>query len=164
MVALDASTLILLAKCDLLPLLAERTPLIVPAAVKREALARPELYDAKVIASMIEDGRVRVARPERPEARGRLEADFGLGAGEAEALLLAKERNVALGTDDGPAIRAAKIMGVPFFTAIHVLVELHARGRLDRERALSKLDVLARLGRYNSRILDDARAKINAGR
>ncbi|MBI3061743.1 MAG: hypothetical protein HYY83_07190, partial [Deltaproteobacteria bacterium] len=128
MIVLDASTLSLLAKSDLLPLLAEKTPIEIPPEVEQEALARRELYDARMIEGMLRDGKIQVSKSARPEQRRQIQADFGLEAGEAAALLLAKENDQPLGTDDGPAIKAAKIMGIPFFTAIHVLLELHEKG------------------------------------
>ena len=66
----------------------------------------------------------------------------------------------SLGTDDGVAIKAAKIVGVPFFTAIHVLLELHEKGRMNGKAALVKLDMLQKVGRYSVQILQDARKRI----
>ncbi|MBI4386040.1 MAG: hypothetical protein HY551_01530, partial [Elusimicrobia bacterium] len=146
MVVLDTSTLILLAKCDLLPLLAEKTPLVMPREVEREALVKSELYDAKVIASMIKDKQIQVLQLAHARHRNQVQEDFGIGAGEAEALLLAKEHGVPLGTDDWPAIKAAKIMGIPFLTAMNILVELCQKNRLGAETALSKLDKLESIG------------------
>jgi hypothetical protein len=73
---------------------------------------------------------------------------------------LAKESDQPLGTDDGPAIKAAKIMRVPFFTAMHVILELHEKGRINRKAALAKLDTLQKIGRYSAQILEDARKRI----
>lgn len=160
MIVLDASTLILLAKCDLLPLLAESTTLAMPPEVEREAMAKPGLYDAQVIEAILRAGRLQVLKLAHPERRKQVQEDFGLEAGEAEALLLAKEAQAPVGTDDWPAIKAAKIMAIPFMTAIHVLVELNHKGRLSREASLSRLDRLEKVGRYNVRILEDARGRI----
>ncbi|MBI4524636.1 MAG: hypothetical protein HY695_12580 [Deltaproteobacteria bacterium] len=160
MIVLDTSTLILLAKSDLLNLLAERTPIEIPQEVQREALARRELYDAKMIEGMLRGGRIRISKYRRPDRSKQIQVDFGLEAGEAAALLLAKEAQLPLGTDDGPAIKAAKIIGVPFFTAIHVLLVLHERGRISTDVALAKLEILQKVGRYNVEILEDARRKI----
>src|SRR3972149_11826723 len=145
MVVLDASTLILLAKSDLLPLLAEKTQIEIPPEVQQEALARRELYDARMIEEMLRTGKIQVSKSPRPEGRRQIQVDFGLEAGEAAALLLAKENDQPLGTDDGPAIKAAKIMGIPFFTALHVLLELHEKRRLDGKAALVKLDMLQKV-------------------
>ena len=160
MVVLDASTLILLAKSDLLLLLTEKTQTEIPEEVRQEALVRKELYDARMIEEMLRTGRIQVSKYHRPGWRKQVQVDFRLEAGEAAALLLAKENNKPLGTDDGPAIKAAKIMGVPFFTAIHVLLELYEKGRMNKKTALAKLDVLGKIGRYNVQILADARERI----
>ena len=160
MIVLDASTLILLAKSDLLPLLAEKTQIEIPPEVQQEATARRELYDARMIEGMLRTGKIQVSKSVRPERRRQIQVDFGLEAGEAAALLLAKENDQPLGTDDGPAIKAAKIMGIPFFTAIHVLAELHEKGRIEEKAALVKLDMLQQVGRYSIQILEDARKRI----
>jgi len=160
MVVLDASTLILLAKSDLLPLLGQKTGIVIPQQVRQEALARRELYDARLIEETVQAGKIQVSRLSRPDRLRQVQRDFGLEAGEAAALLLAKERGEPLGTDDGVAIKAAKVMGVPFFTAIHVLLELVHKRRLDEELALAKLETLGRLGRYSVQILEDARRRV----
>lgn len=156
--------MILLAKCDLLPLLAEKTPLAIPPEVEREVLAKPELYDAKVIASMIKGKQIQISKLAHAQHRKQVQEDFGIEAGEAEALLLAKEKGVPIGTDDWPAIKAAKIMGIPFMTAVNMLVELRRKNRLSAESALSKLDKLESVGRYHVRIVEDARARIQETR
>ena len=146
MAILDASTLILLAKSDLLTLLAEKTRIVIPPEVQREALARKDLYDARMIEGLLRKGKIQVAKYHRPVRRREIQVDFGLEAGEAAALLLAKEKDEPLGTDDGPAIKAAKIMGVPFFTAVHVLLELYEKRRINEQAALAKLEKLQKSG------------------
>jgi len=160
MIVLDASTLILLAKSDLLLLLTGKTQIEIPEEVRQEALVRKELYDARMIEEMVRTGKIQVSKIPRPNRRNQVQVDFRLEAGEAAALLLAKENNKPVGTDDGPAIKAAKIMGIPFFTAIHVLLELYEKGRINKKTALAKLDVLEKIGRYNVQILADVRERI----
>ncbi len=160
MIVLDASTLILLTKCELLRLLAERTKIMIPPEVKREATARPELWDARMVQAMLQAGEIQISKTPRSKLRRRIERDFGLEAGEAAALVLASETGSPLGTDDGPAIKAAKILGIPFFTAIHVLLALHEKGQIGETVALAKLDTLQRFGRYGVSILEDARRRI----
>jgi len=159
-VILDASTLILLAKSDLLALLVEKTRIVIPPEVQREAVARKDLYDARMIEELLRRGNIQVANFSRPVQRKQIQVDFGLEAGEAAALLLAKEKDEPLGTDDGPAIKAAKIMGVPFFTAVHVLLELYEKRRINQQAALTKLERLQKVGRYSAQILEDARKRI----
>jgi predicted nucleic acid-binding protein len=164
MVVFDASTLILLAKTDLLPLLTEKTRVLIPEAVEREALAKPELYDARVIAGLLHSRKIQAFKDPPAQQCKRLQGDFALEVGEAASLLLARDKRLPLGTDDGPSIKAAKLMGIPFLTAIHVVVELCEKGRLDKPTALAKLERLQQVGRYSVQILEDARKRIQRGR
>ena len=60
-IVFDASTLILLAKVDLLQIMARKVEIHIPRVVENEALAKPDLYDAQLIARMIEEGVIRVS-------------------------------------------------------------------------------------------------------
>jgi predicted nucleic acid-binding protein len=164
MLVLDTSTLVLLAKIDVLPLLARRTRLLIPPEVEREALMQPQLYDAQLIGRMIRAGTLERSRRVHPTRYSQLQTDFRLGAGEAASLLAAKGLGVPVGTDDGPAIRAAKILGVPFVTAVHLLVELCEKGRIDREQGLARLETLQHVGRYGIPIVEHARERIRRAR
>ena len=164
MVVLDTSTLILLAKIDLLPILVKKTKVKIPPEVQMEAVADPRHYDAKIIEGIIRAGKIEISERLSSEKRKKIEEDFGIDLGEAAALLLAKQENAALGTDDGRAIKAAKIMGISFFTAIHVLTQLFENKRIEKKAALVKLDRLSKIGRYNVQIMEDARERIQRGR
>ena len=163
MVVLDASTLILLAKIDLLQVLAERTDILISQEVKREALIKPELYDAQLIARMLDDGRIKASAEITPGSSRPIENQFRIAAGEATALLFAKKKAAALGIDDRSGIKAAKILGVSFFTAIQVIQELHAKGRIDEKTALVKLEGLRKFGRYDDRTVDEVNARLRRG-
>ena len=156
--------MILLAKIDLLPVLVKKTRVLIPPEVQIEAIADPRHYDAKIIEGLILSKKIRVSESLSSEKRKMVEKDFGIDSGEAAALLLAKQENGPIGTDDGRAIKAAKIMSIPFFTAIHVLIELCDRRRIKKKEALIKLDRLQIVGRYNIQIIEDARNRIQRGR
>jgi predicted nucleic acid-binding protein len=158
MIVFDTSTLVLLAKLDLLQIVADNNELWIPQQVKREALAKPELYDARLIQGMIAAGSLRVSGEISVAGCRSLQGQFNLDIGEAAALLLAKKRGAAIAIDDGAAIKTAKIMGLPFLTAVRFLVEFYDRGRIDQKTALAKLDTLAKVGRYDARILGDVRS------
>ena len=160
MVVLDASTLILLAKIDLLSVLAEKTGLLISQEVKREALAKPGLYDAQLIQRMLDEGRIKVSSEVSVGLCKPIESQLRIHTGEATALLLAKKKRTAIGIDDRSGIKAAKILGVPFFTAVQVVEELHAKGRVDTKTALVKLEALRHFGRYDDRIIDEVRKTI----
>lgn len=162
-IVLDASTLILLAKIDLLQIVAQKADVIIPRIVEREALFKPDAYDAQLVARMIAEGTIRVLSDGPAAALKMLQKQFRLAEGEAAALWMAKDKQGVIGIDDGPGIRAAKVLEVPFATAIQILVALSEHGYLEQSSALAKLDSLALWGRYNAPWISDARQKIKKG-
>ena len=60
-VVFDASTLILLAKVDLLQIVAQKVEIRIPRVVESEAMAKPDLYDAHLIGRMIKEGAIRIS-------------------------------------------------------------------------------------------------------
>jgi predicted nucleic acid-binding protein len=158
----DSSTLILLAKIDLLRESAEGISIIIPSKVKEECLFKDSL-DALLIRTLIAEGKIKVEKAGNPEAIRKLQADFRIEAGEAQALWLGKRLGCPLAVDDGPAIKACKVMGVQFVTAIHFLIHLKARGKLELPLALAKLDSLAAYGRYSRKIIEDAAQRLKGG-
>ncbi|PYQ56313.1 MAG: hypothetical protein DMF53_25795 [Acidobacteria bacterium] len=108
---LDSSTLILLAKAELLDIFLndfEGTPLL-PEAVEAESTGTPSRPDGLLIQQRILEGRLIVQGIEQPKVLSRLVQDFRLGLGEAEAIVLALDLGDAavVATDDrnacGPA-------------------------------------------------------------
>ena len=162
-IVFDASTLILLAKVDLLQMVAQKTGIHIPRIVRDEALAKPEIYDAQLIARMIKEGAIQVSEGGSTVGIKTIRKQFRLAEGESAALWMAKEKHCALGIDDGPGLRAAKILGVPFVTALNILVGLSEQGHLDKPSAMTKLDSLAMWGRYGAQLISDARLKIEKG-
>jgi len=158
----DFSTLILLAKIDLLRESAEDISIVIPPKVKEECLFKESL-DALLIKTLIAEGKIEVEKAGNQEAVRKLRADFRIEAGEAQALWLGKRLGVPLAVDDGPMIKACKVLGVQFVTAIHFLVNLRARGKLELPLALAKLDALAVYGRYSRKIIEDATQRLKGG-
>ena len=158
----DSSTLILLAKIDLLRDSAEDVSIVIPAKVKEECLSKDSL-DALLIRTLIAEGKIKVEGAGNQEAVRKLRADFRIEAGEAQALWLGKRLGCPLAVDDGPTIRACNVLGVQFVTAIHFLISLRARGRLEIPLALAKLEALAAYGRYSRRIIEDAAQRLKGG-
>jgi predicted nucleic acid-binding protein len=159
-IVLDASTAILLAKIGLLQGVAGSTDCLMSETAWREATVKAG-EDAILIRRMVEEGQMKVMPPAHRAAE--LAAVFRLGAGETETLALAAEMRGIAAVDDGPAIRAAKALGIPFATAIHFLVRAREAGTLSAPLALELLDKLARYGRYDRRILADAASRLRGG-
>jgi predicted nucleic acid-binding protein len=163
MIVLDASTAILLAKAELLDAFVETVgqPVVMPKEVERECYGRREALDAHLIARAITEKRITVRVVRQQKQYEKLRCDFSLGRGEAEAVTLALASEGALvATDDRQAINACKLLKIPFITALTVLVHMREKGLVSTEEARSKLDMLARYGRYRERTIDAARLEL----
>ncbi len=163
MTVLDASTLILIAKIELLDsFLAGLGPgVVIPAEVAWECYGVKKTADALMIQRAVEKQQIRVIAVKNRKLVDKLQADFGLGEGEAEALALSvKAKARLLGIDDKNGIGAAKLLGIPFTTAMGILIRARQKGLIDRAEALRKLAALTRHGRYHQTIVQDARRRI----
>jgi predicted nucleic acid-binding protein len=149
MLVFDASTLILIAKTEMLePFLRDlRFDVAIPMAVERECCHAKKSLDALLILKELSEARIRVIAVHDRKLVARVQADFGLGRGEAEAIVLALEvRARVLGIDDKSGINACKLLGIPFTTAIGILVRMRERRSLTTNEALAKLVGGARQG------------------
>jgi predicted nucleic acid-binding protein len=167
MIIFDSSTLILISKVELLdPFLASvRLEIAIPGEVARECCGVKKTLDALMIQKALDESRMRVMPVSNKKFVAKLQADFSLGRGEAEAIALAlKERAQLLGMDDKNGINACKLLGIAFITALGILLRSREKGLIDREAALSKLAALAKHGRYKASIVEDARLKLEVQR
>ena len=156
---LDASTAILLAKIDLLREVVSRGTVMMAATAVDEALAR-DSHDARMIRTLLDEGSIgRVATPSGAAA---LMRDFRIDRGEAETIEVARETGAICATDDGPAIRCCRALGIPFTSAIGLLAAMTEAGIVERMLALELLAKLQRFGRYDARILEDVARRIRA--
>lgn len=158
----DSSTLILLAKTELLGIISEDIQIIIPKTVKAEC-TRKDTLDAKLISALIDNRKIEVVGANK-EAVGMLFRDFKIHIGEAEALAIALKRELPLAVDDLPTIKACKILNVQFTTAIHFLINIAENGVINKEMAVVKLEKLSFYGRYNKRIIDDAAKRLKGGK
>ncbi len=158
----DASTLILLAKTTLLRDVVASHRAFVPDTVRAECLAKPG-PDSAVIEQLIDERHIEVRESAGDKGAEKLRRDFRLGVGEADTIWLAKTLDCAVAVDDGQAIKACKALGLRFVTAIHFLLQLVSGGSLQRQIAQEKLSELSRVGRYSTRIIEDARERLRGG-
>jgi len=166
MIVFDASTLILIAKIEVLSGFLEsvRLQVCVPGEVAKESCAIKQSLDALLIQKAINESKIRVVAVRERKLVAKLRRDFGLGMGEAEAIALAHfEKAALIGIDDKNGINACKLLGIPFTTAIGLLIRLHEKGLLTTEEALVKLTQLGQHGRYKRSILEDAKRRLEAG-
>jgi len=159
----DASTLIILAKADLLVVFQANfgDKVSVPSEVARECCEHKKTLDAAVIRKAVDDGRIEVLAVRNRSLVLKLQSDFSLGKGEAEAIALAVNAKADLiGIDDRHGINACRLLGIPFTTALNILVRTKAKGLLETDEAMAKLAVLAKYGRYKGSMIEDARRRL----
>ena len=165
MIVFDASTLILIAKVELLDLFlaSVSVPVAIPAEVEKECCGSKKALDALIIQRALDESRIKTVVVKNRRLVGKLQADFSLGRGEAEAIALAvNEKAEVLAIDDKNGINACKLLGVAFTTAVGILIRGRERGLLEESEALEKLSSLAKHGRYKDSIIEDARRKLEA--
>jgi predicted nucleic acid-binding protein len=160
----DASTLILLAKAELLDLFLDDfqgTPLV-PGAVEAEATHDTSRTDGILIRERIREGRLAVEEVRQPKVLSRLLQDFRLGSGEAEALALAleKEDRAVVATDDRNAIRACKVLRIEFVTSLGILAQAVEKGLLAPADGMKALERLKAYGRFRDEIIEEVARQI----
>jgi predicted nucleic acid-binding protein len=163
MILFDASTLILTAKMELLDLFLESVSMavVVPGAVERECCGDKKTFDALIIQKALDESRIKVKGVRDRKQVTKLEEDFSMGRGEPEAIALAlQEKAMLVAIDDKRGINACKLAGIPFTTAIGILIRSRENGLIDRSGALVRLTTLARNGRYRKSILEDAKRRL----
>ncbi|MDN3515887.1 MAG: hypothetical protein NG747_16040 [Candidatus Brocadia sp.] len=158
----DSSTLILLAKTEVLRVVSGDIQIIIPKRVLTEC-ARKDTFDAKLISTLIDNCNIEVVTANK-EAVAALCRDFRIHIGETESLSVALKRKLPLAVDDLPTIKACKILNIQYTTAIHLLINITEKGKIDRETAIVKLEKLSLYGRYNKRIIDNAAKRLKGGK
>ena len=108
--------------------------IIIPSAVKKEVLLEgKEGYSS--INNAIESGWIKVADPKK-------NFNLGLGAGENQAINLAKERRDSIILDDALAIKAAKAFNIPIVRTITVVFTALQKRIINKTQALNILNQL----------------------
>jgi len=163
MIVFNSSTLILLAKTELLDIfLAEfKDKVVIPKQVQKECCEEKQSMDALVIQKAIQEKKLFVQPLKDKRLHGKILRDFPVGKGEAEALALAVSRKARLfATDDKKAIQASKLLKIPFTTALGILLGMVEKGALEKHEARAKLEALRKHGRYKREIIEDAISRL----
>jgi predicted nucleic acid-binding protein len=163
MIVFDSSSLILIAKVELLDAFLKDIgmEIAIPRAVEVECCGGKKTLDALMIRKTLDDSRIKVRIVRNRKLVAKLEDDFSMGRGESEAIALALQENALLvAIDDKSGINACKLSGIPFTTAVGILVRSRQKGLIDGRDALVKLSALARYGWYGNTILEDAKLRL----
>lgn len=162
MIVFDASTLILLAKTDLLELFISNYPgqVLIPEEVRSEIM-EGEKADVVVFKQLIESKKIKVLKIKKMDFSNKFMEDFNIEKGEAEALgLTLQEKAGVIATDDKNAMKACKFLKIEFVTSISILIRVFEKGLINREEAFIKLRKLQSIGRYTKAIIADAAEQI----
>ena len=163
MLVFDSSTLILIAKVELLDLFLKDIgmEIAIPKAVEDECCGGKKTLDVLIIRKALDESRIKVRSARDRKLVAKLGEDFSMGGGESEAIALAlQERALLVGIDDKNGMNACKLAGIPFTTAVGILVRSCQKGLIERGDALVKLSALAKYGWYRSAILEDAKLQM----
>ena len=159
----DSSTLILISKIELLDLFLDnvRVEVAIPKAVHEECCGGLRTLDSLMIEKAVDESRISVKTVKNKKLVEKLQADFTMGRGESEAIALAIQENALLvGIDDKRGISACKLAGIPFTTAIGILLRSREKELIGLEDSVIRLSSLGRKGRYKNSILEDAKRRL----
>lgn len=165
MIIFDASTLILLARIEVLELFVSnfQGKILIPHSVEIEALKK-DREGTPLIEKLIKRKEIQVIYVKDKNQVEKLMDDFNIGIGEAEAICLALKKEArTVATDDRNAIRACKMLHIDFITAITFLIRAFEKGLLERDEALIKVQRLSNIGRYSKVIIEDAIKQLKGG-
>lgn len=165
MIVFDSSTLILLAKIDILELFISNFhgKVLIPEKVRLEVFTGSG-EERLLIGKLMKDERIITLKVRNSRQIKKLMEDFNIDGGEAEALTLAIQEGANIvATDDRNAIRACKLLNIDFITAVAVLIRAVEKALISTDEAIIKLQKLQSVGRYSKEIINDAIKKINGG-
>ena len=139
----NATALICLSKINKIDLLKKvYSSVIIPSAVKNEVLFEgKEGYSN--INNAIKSGWIKIVDPTKI-------FDLGLGAGENQAICLAKERKDSIILDDAFAIKVAKSLSIPFVRTTSIIFTALQKRIINKVQALAILNQLIENGYYIS--------------
>jgi predicted nucleic acid-binding protein len=167
MLVFDASTLILLARIELMKtfIASVSMDIAIPQEVEKECCGRKKTLDALMIQKAIGESKIQSIVMKNKKIAAKLQTDFSLGKGEGEAIALALEEKAQLvGIDDKNGINACKLLDVPFTTAAGILVRCREKDLISLSDALLKLALLTSYGRYRDSIVEDVRTRLEASK
>jgi predicted nucleic acid-binding protein len=167
MLIFDSSTLILVTRIEVLDRFVDAIPMktAIPREVERECCSVKKSLDALQIQRAVEQSRIDVLAVKDKRLVTKLQGDFALGKGEAEAISLALAEDAKLiAIDDKNGINACKLLGLAFTTALGILIRSYHEDLMSITDARGKMEMLAQFGRYKRSIIEDARLRLETRR
>lgn len=156
----NTSTLILLAKVDMLRIVLDDVGHILIPNVVYEELRQKESFEVLLIKNEMDNKRIEVVTINKKYYENILR-QFKLDEGEAATYALFKKKDgKGILTDDGELIKLCKIEGIPFMIAMAIVVKMHKKKKLKKEEALGKLSKLYGYGRYSEDIYEYFKSEV----
>ena len=152
MLVSNSSTIILIAKIDLLSKFLDTVKNVAITDIVYEEIIKKDSFENLTIKKEIESGRINVESTKRKFYSNTLN-QFKLDEGEASTFALYdKRKHKAILTDDRELIKLCKINNVPFISAMAVVVKLLSKKIINKNEALEKIEKLQGYGRYSNDI------------
>ena len=156
MIIVDSSSLILLAKLNMLDILIGniKHKIVIPQLVYAECTAKQDLFDAQIIKQRVTKGLIGTIDISNRKLYNKIVKDFNLGKGEAESITLCIELKSGMITDDKKAINACRVLKIKFTTVPRLVVRFYKKKLLTKTEANLIIKELHRLGRYSDDIMN----------
>ncbi len=156
MIIADASSLILLAKLNMLDNIIKHSKhkLAIPEQVYEECTIKKGSFDAQIIAERVDKKLIEKRSILDKKFCNKLALDFNLGMGEAEAICLCMDLKSGIITDDKKAINACRVLKIEFATVPKILVQFYKNKILAKDEAVLTAGKLKEMGRYSEDIFN----------
>lgn len=157
--AFDSSSVILLAKANLLRQVCSLTNVKMPAQVEAEVMAGIEggRQDALFVRELVREGKIKIVevgkKPAEEVSLYNLKVSFRLGPGEAAAIVLALAGKTPLVTDDNSARKIGKFLGLEVLSSLDFPIILCLKSIIGYEEARTCLGVLGKEGWFGESVL-----------
>lgn len=155
--SIDASSIILLAKANMLAKVSHIIKLETTPEVKAEVMKGLEKgkKEALYLKELARKGDIKISKAES-KLIGRFVKDFNLGLGEASLLALATKNNLPVITDDNKARKVGKILGLKVLSSLNFPILLYKNKIIDYESAVLALRTLKRVGWFSEEVIIEA--------
>lgn len=158
----DSSSLILLAKADIIDAVVKKHTIVIQKSVYRESIERGKIkgYESSYkLERLFQKNKIKIEEPS-DKIKDKIESLCSLYLGEKDAVALAFEKNIAVICDDKKAINACKALKVKFATALNVLEQLHKKRVISKNKAILALENLKKYGWYDHSFTDIVKKQI----
>lgn len=123
--------------------------------VKNETIIQEkknEYPEIILIEKAIKENKIKVNRIE--EKKIKLIEDFGVYGGEAESVILVKEKNYVLATDDNNVRKKVQLLEIKVIGAPRIILDLYSSKKITKEKTKESIIFLKKEGWFNQSIID----------